>query len=657
MSFSQGDDRPLDCHWQTDLGILDRAGVYRSTRRGEDLAKASIIAGAVVERLGANRRISYSRRNDWYAAAPRYTGMAYSRRLVCGLIDSLEGTGKIWHAKAEPGAHLKKTPMQSAFWASDKLVELVGDMPIRHVGPKVPVVIRREDGSFLDIPDTERARRIVRETEAVNEALRSIRVGVDPEADPADLERGPYAWRARKVRPSGKVTWATVVPTDPMVVRIFSRERFDHNGRLYGWWQNLPKARRRELMINNELIIEPDFSALHPTLLYAMEGIALAHDPYVADLRRWSRSDGKLALNVAINAPTRRDAVEALLAKREEEADDGTPKWKHGRRQTGALIEALIERNRPIARHIGSDAGIRLMGVDSRMCLQVMKRCRKDGVSVLPVHDSFMVGRSNEGVVKAHMEAVLDQTRVELYSGLTRVSGVVVPTNESPCPGNPLAKPEDTLAPVVVPAPVLDTPVPGRIPGPGEDTSALTGLPCPGGITPARGLSCALADPPALVGIRGLETHTSSRSVASPSEPRTSPWDGRGLAVLPSSEPRTASPVLPVLAVPWAVSGCSPEPHTPATLNLVLDALEPILVSDTAWHDLDPLPCTMTLDGEVVMVAGGLRRPYAMQEMAAGRDPWAHLSPEARPVGWHVVPRVAAGYIQASSCEARTAPR
>lgn len=657
MSFSQGDDRPLDCHWQADLGILDRAGVYRSTRRGEDLAKASIIAGAVVERLGANRRISYSRRADWYAAAPRYTGMAYSRRLVCGLIDSLEGTGRIWHAKAEPGAHLKRVPMQSAFWASDKLVELVGDMPIRHVGPKVPVVIRREEGSFLDIPDTERARRIVRETEAVNEYLRGIRVGVDPKADPADWERGPYAWKARKVRPSGKITWATVVPTDPMVVRIFSRERFDYNGRCYGFWQNLPKARRAELMINGELIIEPDFSALHPTLLYAMEGIALAHDPYVADLRRWSRSDGKLALNVAINAPTRRAAVEALLAKREEEADDGSPKWKHGRRQTGALIDALIERNRPIARHIGSDAGIRLMGIDSRMCLDVMKRCRKDGVSVLPVHDSFMVGRSKEGVVKAHMEAVLDQTRVELYLGLTRVSRVVVPTNEILAPGNPLAKPEDTPDAVAVPVSVLDTPALERISGPGEDAPALMGIPCPGTNTPALGLPCALGDTPALEGIPGLEIPTSSGFAPLTPEPRSSSWEARGGAVAHPSEPRTSATSLPALAVPWAVSGRSLDPHIPAVLNLVLNPLGPILMSSLDWHDPDPLPCTMTLDGEVVTVAGGLRRAYADAEMAAGRDPWAHLPPEARPVGWHVVPRVAPGYIQGSSCEARTAPR
>lgn len=74
-------------------------------------------------------------------------------------------------------------------------------------------------------------------------------------------------------------------------------------------------------------------------------------------------------------------------------------------------------------------------------------------------------------------------------------------------------------------------------------------------------------------------------------------------------------------------------------------------MTSTTWHDPDPLPCTMTLNGEVMKVAGGLRRHYADAELAAGRDPWEHLPPEARPVGeWPVVTRAFGGYIQGSSC-------
>jgi hypothetical protein len=81
--------------------------------------------------------------------------------------------------------------------------------------------------------------------------------------------------------------------------------------------------------------------------------------------------------------------------------------------------------------------------------------------------------------------------------------------------------------------------------------------------------------------------------------------------------------------------------------------------SPSPWFDPDPLPHTLTLDGAIVKVAGGLRRRYADEELAAGRDPWAHLSPEDRPAeGWHVVPRVASGYLEGTSGnEAQTAPR
>lgn len=655
MLFGQGDDRPLSCDWTADPGILERIGMVTPNRRGQAQAKASIVACLVTEKLGAGRRVAYSRDNDFYAEArdaPRYNGMAYSRDLVCGFIDGLESVGLVINAKSPPqpprAGEDETKRMQSACWATDKLMALVHANDVRHRRPGVPVVMRREDKSLVDLPDTDWARRMIRETESLNEWLERIDVTVGLDADPADWDVGPFHMKARKVRKSGKITWSTVVPTDPHVVRILSREHRDKGGRLYGWWQNLPKARRGELLINGELLVEPDFTALHPTLLYAMQGLILREgefDPYTPDLRRWTRKAGKLALNVAINAKSIPSAVQALLDKRKQEGDDGTPKWKYGPRQTRALVDAIIEHNRPIARYICSDMGVSLMGIDSRMCVEVLKRCRRDGVATLPVHDSFMTGQSNEAVVTGHMAEVMDQTRTKLFSGVTRVYGLNVLTNAIPSPSL------DTSAPVVVPVPVLDTPALEGIPCPGEDTPALTGIPRPGSNTPTLGLPCALGDTSALEGISGLEISASSRSASPPSEPRSSSWKGRVHAVLPSSDRRSSSPVLPALAVPWALGVRSPEPLTPATLNLVLRPSEPILMTSTTWHDPDPLPCTMTLNGEVMKVAGGLRRHYADAELAAGRDPWEHLPPEARPVGeWPVVTRAFGGYIQGSSC-------
>jgi hypothetical protein len=186
----------------------------------------------------------------------------------------------------------------------------------------------------------------------------------------------------------------------------------DCHGRLYGFWQNLPKARRKELRINGELIIEPDFACLHPTLLYAMKGIRLDYDPY--DTGCFPRDHGKLALNIGINCKRGLPgAVNTLMSR------DG---WNQTRRYTERLVDSIAARNEPIREFIGSDAGVRLMGYDSRMALDVLKRCRRDGVAVLPVHDSFMTGRSKGGIVTAHMEQVLDETRVRLSQGSSRGS-------------------------------------------------------------------------------------------------------------------------------------------------------------------------------------------------------------------------------------------
>lgn len=602
MTFQQGADRALDCHWSADVDIIRRARMPMPASKAEAKAKASILACAVLEHTGERRRISYSRRNDWYSAAPRYAGLALSRRLVCSVVDAMQDMGLAYGVTATPGSHLKKVPLQSSFWATQQLIDLVGDTPLRHVGPRVPVVMRDAAGNLVDLPDTERARRMVKETETLNEYLKRILVDVAPEADPADWDRGTYHWKARKVRESGKVTWSTVTPTDPQVVRILSRERMDCNGRLYGFWQSLPKDRRKELRINHELIIEPDFAALHPSLLYAMEGIILGHDPYVADLQRWSRSAGKLALNVAINAKSIPGAVQALLVKRDEEGSDGTPKWKHGARETRALIDALIERNRPIAHRICSDAGIRLMGIDSRMCVDVLKRCRKDGVAVLPVHDSFMVGRSNEATVTGHMASVLEETRVGLYPIKSMVSARMFP-QMPPALGRPRVPPGPEAS-----SSLLENLSPE---GPGEPLSL------PGNRGLSEGPAGFSKDPLPSVTPAGrflgtadlLEEPLASEALslpllgpaALPKEPPTSPPTPRPCPFLtPSTEPQIGHPIL--------------RPK------------DPILMPTTQNRYI----MCLGVERRVGKVAPSLIPEFEAAELAAGRDPWDLPLPVAK---------------------------
>ncbi len=189
--------------------------------------------------------------------------------------------------------------------------------------------------------------------------------------------------------------------------------QWDCHGRLYGWWQSLPKDRRRELLINDEVCIEPDFAMLHPSLLYAAVGATMPRDVY--ETGEHLRDHGKLALNIGLNA---KGAVDALMWRKD---------WTGTRAYTQGLVDAIADLNRPIAQFIGSDAGIRLMGIDSAMAVGVMKRCRKAGIDVLPVHDSFVAPEKHQGQVEAIMAEVLDDARTMISQGTSKTSIKIIP--------------------------------------------------------------------------------------------------------------------------------------------------------------------------------------------------------------------------------------
>jgi len=68
--------------------------------------------------------------------------------------------------------------------------------------------------------------------------------------------------------------------TTPGLDRAFNRGSFSLGGQLHGWWRSLPKGRRRQLVLNGEAIVEPDFEQMHVSMLYAISGQYLEGDAY-----------------------------------------------------------------------------------------------------------------------------------------------------------------------------------------------------------------------------------------------------------------------------------------------------------------------------------------------------------------------------------------
>ncbi|WP_281016409.1 hypothetical protein [Minwuia sp. IMCC3077] len=235
------------------------------------------------------------------------------------------------------------------------------------------------------------------------------------------------------------------VAASKMCYRTFTQDEsvedpFELGGRIYGgWWQQEGSAWRDKLTINGNQVVELDYHSLHPRLLYALVGQELKHDPY--QLNSIERSASKLLFLTAINA---RDESSIYQAFRHQASDNSS---KFDRRQDQAeeildpnddpanlehifgmmrsfkssfqafdslksmpnseleeVLQSLKQLNKPIAHFLCSDMGIKLQRTDSDICMKVIEDMTGRGIPVLPIHDSFIVEKGHEEVLREVME-------------------------------------------------------------------------------------------------------------------------------------------------------------------------------------------------------------------------------------------------------------
>jgi hypothetical protein len=171
-----------------------------------------------------------------------------------------------------------------------------------------------------------------------------------------------------------------------------------------GGFQSLPSAYRQQLTLNGSPVGCADFRAMHIGLLYAQAEALLQGDPY-SGIDGLTRDQAKLALLVAINAPTKHSAVSAIRTH--------TPAFTH--EQAACALEAVCERHAPIARHFASDAGIRLMRIESDILIDAALDCTQQGIPVLGIHDELIApAAAIERVAEAMRRASFGRLGLEI---------------------------------------------------------------------------------------------------------------------------------------------------------------------------------------------------------------------------------------------------
>ncbi|MEO1138125.1 MAG: hypothetical protein AAFW87_01605 [Pseudomonadota bacterium] len=297
----------------------------------------------------------------------------------------LDDLGLIDHDRRAPG----KRGWQSAARAKPELGEAVSELfksePLVAARPHEPIVLRDKHGKLTDYSETREAGWMRKRLDEINEGIASAGL--------------PSAIRAP-------------------VVRIFNRD-FGRGGRFYamgGAWQVLSEDARGRIQIDDEPMVEMDFRCLHPSMLYVKESIPVPADAY--DLPPWPRDLVKHVLLVLINAPSRRIAQSAI-AHCEAMADVALPGTNEASRNAGRIIKDVAALHRPIDAAFGTDAGAKLMRLDSEIAEAVMLDMLKRGIVVLPVHDSFLAPASKSSELEqAMMEAAERKTGTRLLVSL-----------------------------------------------------------------------------------------------------------------------------------------------------------------------------------------------------------------------------------------------
>ena len=341
---------------------------------GVDAAGAAI-AMALRDASLADKMISYSRNRNYYSQRTCHPLMTYCK--VVPAVDVLDAAGLLMHNKQSPGGRGRQSNMAATPEFLGELSRLARPLPLSI--PRKTVILRDKDGLTIDAPKTRVVGRMERKISEFNEALSAT------DARTADD-----------------------VGVGATVVRIFNKN-MDRGGRLYGLgssWQNIPATERTRISMDGESVVELDYSTLHPSLLYAEVGALPPQDCYA--IANWPRPLVKKALLVLINASNLHQA-RVYLAHCGEMAALG-PNDEQDALHTASRVIADIKRiHQPIAKFFHTDAGARLMRVDSDLAVAVMSRLMRQGILALPVHDSFLVpARHADALEDAMLESAAD---------------------------------------------------------------------------------------------------------------------------------------------------------------------------------------------------------------------------------------------------------
>jgi len=247
----------------------------------------------------------------------------------------------------------------------------------------------QEKRKIVATPNTKAVREMRRKLHVINQVLANAKISLD-------MTKEELTELNAKLTSDWDPYKTAIDPTKATLHRVFLDGKLDKGGRFYGgWWQNIPKEARKRILIDGFQVDEPDFSAYHPRILYALKRLKYPdNDPY--ELEGYStdtRTFLKRLLLIMLNTTgkTQEAARRKAIKRIEYDVSIGKIEQPEEVKDIDALIDKFIEKHQPVQEYFFTGFGTTLMYIDSQIAEAILFQHAQEGIPVLPVHDSFII--------------------------------------------------------------------------------------------------------------------------------------------------------------------------------------------------------------------------------------------------------------------------
>ncbi|RYG95813.1 MAG: hypothetical protein EON58_13410 [Alphaproteobacteria bacterium] len=207
-----------------------------------------------------------------------------------------------------------------------------------------------------------------------------------------------------------------VSPPDNFLVRKL-KGGVECGGRLYGgWWQELPETDRARLLIDGEPVVELDFKAMQPRILFARQGIRLDFDPYLVSGSNVDRKAGKLVYHRLVNGKRSTTSKRKCPLNFQKEFKE----WFADKDSFNGFVAELEFHLKPISHYFGPEAWMSLQFEESELAIAILATCLDEGIMVYLIHDSFVTKEADH--VRVHqimLDAFLNRYGITAEGGIS----------------------------------------------------------------------------------------------------------------------------------------------------------------------------------------------------------------------------------------------